>query len=123
MNLPLHKGFTDYIQQVELKKAESVILLLQSQYQQHESRQFIKHYRHRWDTVLETARIETPPPQGQRISQSLDISDELLSDSNELLNEYYSDDISDDDKATTLSSIQDILKATAPEGGLINETA
>ena len=64
-----------------------------------------------------------PPPQGQGISQSLDISDELLSDLNELLNEYYSNDISDDDKATTLSSIQDILKATAPEGGLINEMA
>lgn len=68
-------------------------------------------------------RPPPPPPQGQGISQSLDISDELLSDLNELLNEYYSDDISDDDKATTLSSIQDILKATAPEGGLINETA
>lgn len=64
-----------------------------------------------------------PPPPPEQTSQSLDISDELLTDLNELLNEYYSDDLSDDDKATTLSSIQDILKATAPEGGLINETA
>lgn len=66
VNWSFHKGFTDYIQQGELKKVESVVLLLQSQYQQHKSWQFIKHNRHRWKTVLETAGIETPPPPPRR---------------------------------------------------------
>lgn len=62
-----------------------------------------------------------PPPStgGQGTTQSLNISEELLSQLNEMLNNYYSNDLSDEDKATTLESIQEILQASAPEGGLI----
>nr|WP_067290331.1 hypothetical protein [Marinobacterium profundum] len=59
-----------------------------------------------------------PPP-----SQSLDISDEMLQTLNTLLNDYYSGDLSEEDQASTLSSITDILKQSAPEGGLINVSA
>lgn len=61
----------------------------------------------------------TPPPP----PQSLNISDEMLQSLNDLLNDYYSGDLTEDEQEATLSSIKDILKATAPEGGLINVTA
>ncbi|EPJ46669.1 MAG: hypothetical protein OFPI_33400 [Osedax symbiont Rs2] len=61
-----------------------------------------------------------PPPPGQGTKPSLNLSDELLSELNEMLNNYYSNDLSDEDKASTLESIQQILQASAPQGGLIN---
>ncbi|GEM_PF-261180 len=61
-----------------------------------------------------------PPPAGQGTKPSLNITDELLSELNEMLNNYYSNDLSDEDKASTLESIQEILQASAPQGGLIN---
>ena len=58
-----------------------------------------------------------PPPQG------LNISDDMLQSLNDLLSEYYSGDLTEEEQETTLSSITDILKETAPEGGLINVSA
>lgn len=63
----------------------------------------------------------TPPPPPP--SQGLNISDEMLQSLNELLNDYYSGDLTEEEQVSTLSSITDILKETAPEGGLINVTA
>ncbi|MFT6916540.1 MAG: hypothetical protein ACJAWL_002880 [Motiliproteus sp.] len=62
----------------------------------------------------------TPPPPP---SQGLNISDEMLQSLNELLNEYYSDDLTEEEQGTALSSIMEIFKQTAPEDGLINVTA
>ena len=56
---------------------------------------------------------------GQGTTQSLNISEELLSQLSEMLNNYYGNDLSDEDKATTLESIQEILQASATEGGFI----
>ncbi|SIS79711.1 hypothetical protein [Neptunomonas antarctica] len=65
-----------------------------------------------------------PPPSGtESTTQGLNISDELLSELNDLLNNYYSDDQSDEEKVKSLNSIQEILQASAPEGGLIHVTA
>lgn len=66
VNWSFQKGFADYLQQGEYKKTESVALLLQSDYQQHDGWQFIKHNRHNWNIVLETVGIETPPPPPRR---------------------------------------------------------
>jgi hypothetical protein len=63
----------------------------------------------------------TPPPPPP--SQSLDISDEMLETLNTLLNDYSSGDLAEEDQASTLRSITDILKQSAPEGGLINVSA
>lgn len=62
-----------------------------------------------------------PPPPSS--SQSLNISDDMLQSLNDLLNDYYSGDLTEDEQESTLSSIKEILKATAPEGGLINVSA
>ena len=59
-----------------------------------------------------------PPP-----SQGLNISDEMLQSLNELLNEYYSGDLTEEEQQTALSSIMEIFKQTAPEDGLINVSA
>lgn len=63
----------------------------------------------------------TPPPPPP--SQGLNISDEMLQSLNDLLNDYYSGDLTEDEQESTLSSIMGILKETAPEGGLINVSA
>tara|TARA_R110002167_G_scaffold15034_8_gene60530 strand:+ start:104 stop:589 length:486 start_codon:yes stop_codon:yes gene_type:complete len=59
-----------------------------------------------------------PPP-----SQGLNISDEMLQSLNELLNEYYSGDLTEEEQDTALSSIKEIFQQTAPEDGLINVSA
>lgn len=64
-----------------------------------------------------------PPPGGANMSQSLDLDDDILSDLNELLNDYYSGDLTDDEKTTTLSSIQSIIQSAAPDNGLLHVTA
>ena len=64
-----------------------------------------------------------PPPGGANMSQPLELDEELLSDLNELLNDYYSGELSDEEKETTLSSIQSIIQSSAPEDGLLHVTA
>lgn len=65
-----------------------------------------------------------PPPQGEAsMSQSLNIDDDVLSDLNVLLNDYYSGELSDEEKTSTLSSIQSIIQSAAPESGLLHVTA
>lgn len=64
-----------------------------------------------------------PPPGGANMSQSLSLEEDVLSDLNELLNDYYSGELSDEEKATTLSSIQSLIQSSAPEDGLLHVTA
>ena len=46
-----------------------------------------------------------PPPESSDSAVTLNISDQMLQDLNELLDSYYEEDISDEDKETTLASI------------------
>ncbi|MGB0468276.1 MAG: hypothetical protein ACPGF7_12215 [Pontibacterium sp.] len=61
-----------------------------------------------------------PPPPS---TQSLNISEDMLESLNELLSEYYSDDVTDEEKTEALSSIKEIFELTAPEGGLVDVMA
>ena len=75
-------------------------------------------------SIGELAGVQGPKqgnrPADQGTKPGLNISDQLLSELNEMLNNYYSNDLSDQDKASTLESIQEILQASAPPRGLIN---
>lgn len=51
---------------------------------------------------------------------TLNISEAMLQQLNELLNEYYSDDLADDDRDTALTAIKELLQESVPEGGLVN---
>ncbi|MCJ8170598.1 hypothetical protein [Atopomonas sediminilitoris] len=73
--------------------------------------------------VEEGKRGGNPPPPPPSTSQGLEITDDMLQSLNELLNSYYSGDLSADEQATTLSAIKDIFAQTAPEGGLVRTTA
>lgn len=75
-------------------------------------------------TVGDLAGVEGPrqgPPPGMGGQPvTLNISDEMLQDLNELLDAYYSDSISESDRETTLDAIKEIFQQTVPEGGLVN---
>lgn len=64
-----------------------------------------------------------PPPPESSASVTLNISDQMLQDLNTLLDSYYNDDLSDEDKESTLASIKEIFEQTVPEGGLVNVVA
>lgn len=68
------------------------------------------------------ARGEGPPPSGGKV-QTLDISDEMLQELNALLNSYYDEGQSEDQRASTLDAIKSIFSQTMPEGGLVNVRA
>lgn len=72
---------------------------------------------------LAGADMPPPPPPPSAESSSLNITDEMLQNLNELINEYYSDSISDEEKESTLDAIKEIFAQTSPEGGLISITA
>ncbi|NKF50858.1 hypothetical protein G3R49_09825 [Shewanella sp. WXL01] len=63
-----------------------------------------------------------PPPKDSGMSE-MNITDEMLESLNSLINEYYSDNQSDEDKASTLANIKQILADAAPENGLIDTQA
>lgn len=74
--------------------------------------------------VGEQSGMQPPPPPSENSDiASMDITDELLQSLNGLINEYYSDSLSDEDKESTLSSIKQILQDSAPEQGLVNTSA
>jgi hypothetical protein len=64
-----------------------------------------------------------PPPPESSESVTLNISDQMLQDLNSLLDSYYSEDLSDEEKESTLASIKEIFEQTVPEGGLVNVVA
>ncbi|GGI79899.1 hypothetical protein [Shewanella gelidii] len=65
-----------------------------------------------------------PPPQPlQMDTGTLDISEDMLETLNNLINEYYSDSLSEQDRESQLQAIKEILDEAAPENGLINTLA
>lgn len=61
-----------------------------------------------------------PPPRGGEGVATLNISEDMLQQLNQLLTEYYDGDLTDAEKATTLDAIKDIFQQTMPEGGLVD---
>lgn len=75
-------------------------------------------------SIGETAGMQPPPPPpANEGAASLDITDEVLQNLNDLINDYYSDNLSDDEREAALSEIKSIFAQTAPEDGLINTSA
>ncbi len=64
-----------------------------------------------------------PPPPQQGNASALSIDDETLQQLSDLLNQYYSGDLSDTERENTLASIQEILQQTASSGGLLDVMA
>ncbi len=60
------------------------------------------------------------PPAAQTSPVTLNISDAMLQQLNELLSDYYSEDLSESDRETTLSAIKEIFQESVPDGGLVN---
>lgn len=52
--------------------------------------------------------------------QTLNISDEMLQELNQLLTAYYEEGQPEDARASTLDAIRDIFRQTMPEGGLVD---
>jgi hypothetical protein len=65
--------------------------------------------------------------QGENLTQiepvTLNITDQMLQELNQLLDSLYNDNLSDEDKESTLASVKEIFEQTVPEGGLVNVTA
>ena len=61
---------------------------------------------------------EGVPPKQQ--PAALNISDQMLQDLNKLLDSYYNDVLSEEDKQSTLAAVKEIFEQGVPEGGLIN---
>ncbi len=65
-----------------------------------------------------------PPPPPQQVNASgLSIDEATLQQLSELLDQYYSGDLSDTEQESTLASIQEILQQTASSGRLLNVVA
>ena len=64
-----------------------------------------------------------PPPPQQGNAPTLNIDDESLQQLSDLLDQYYSGDLSDAERESTLASIQEILQQNAPSGGLLDVMA
>ncbi len=58
------------------------------------------------------------PPEGN--PTTLNISDSTLQQLNELLDEYYSNNLSENERENKLSAIKEIFQGTMPEGSLVN---
>ncbi|MDY0250108.1 MAG: hypothetical protein RBR45_08680 [Pseudomonas sp.] len=76
-------------------------------------------------SVGDLAGVGGPPPGGPEMGANagpaaLNISDSMLQELNELLSEYYSDDLSEESRDATLSAIKEIFQEGVPEGGLVN---
>ncbi|MBK1725188.1 hypothetical protein, partial [Thiocystis violacea] len=59
---------------------------------------------------------------GGQVGQ-LNLSDEMMSSLNDLLEEYSGGTLGDSERETLLAEIKDILAEGAPEGGLLSVTA
>lgn len=76
-------------------------------------------------SVGDLAGVGGPPQGGAEMAPdanpvTLNISDEMLQQLNDLLSEFYSDDLAEDDRDITLSAIKAIFQQSVPEGGLVN---
>lgn len=65
----------------------------------------------------------TPPRDGNGGVQTLNISDKILEELNQLLTAYYEEGQPEDARASTLDAIRDIFRQTMPEGGLVDINA
>lgn len=63
-----------------------------------------------------------PPPPPQDQVATLNVTEDMLSELNELLNEMNDGDLSDEEQANTLSRIKEIFEQGMPEGGLVDIT-
>lgn len=63
-----------------------------------------------------------PPPDGMEPG-SLNMSADATQELNSLLDQYFSEGISSDEKESTLAAMQAIFEASSPETGLINQYA
>lgn len=81
--------------------------------------------------VGDLAGVEGPPEGGQRPppppadmeSASLNMSSDTAEELNSLLDQYFTEGASTDEKDSTLAAMQAIFEASAPESGLINQYA
>jgi hypothetical protein len=64
-----------------------------------------------------------PPPPQQGGGNGLNIDDKTLQQLSDLLDRYYSGDLSDAERENTLASIQDLLQQSAPAAGVLDVMA
>lgn len=72
---------------------------------------------------LTQSRPPGPPPGGGGQVTQLNLSDAMMSNLNDLLDQYLGDTLEDDEKSSLLAEIREILTEGAPEGGLVNVRA
>lgn len=65
------------------------------------------------------SRMPPPPPPDENPT-TLNISDTSLQQLKDLLDEYYSINLSEDEKEGKLSAIKELFQGTVPEGSLVN---
>lgn len=61
-----------------------------------------------------------PPPPNQDMPTTLNISDSALQELKDLLEEYYNNDLSEDERETKLGAIKEVFQGTILEGSLVN---
>jgi hypothetical protein len=64
-----------------------------------------------------------PPPPQQGGGNGRNIDDKTLQQLSDLLDRYYSGDLSDAERENTLTSIQDLLQQSAPAAGVLDVMA
>lgn len=69
------------------------------------------------------SRPPGPPPGGGGQAGQLSLSEETLSNLNDLLDQYLDDSLDDSGKESLLAEIKEILAEGAPEGGLVSVKA
>lgn len=69
------------------------------------------------------SRPPGPPPGGGGQAGQLNLSDEMMSNLNDLLDEYLGDTLEGGEQESLLAEIKEILAEGAPEGGLVNVKA
>ncbi len=69
------------------------------------------------------SRPPGPPPGGGGQAGQLNLSDEMMSNLNDLLDEYLGGTFEDSEQESLLAEIKEILAEGAPEGGLVNVKA
>ncbi|MFT5707140.1 MAG: two-component system sensor histidine kinase BaeS [Oceanospirillaceae bacterium] len=72
VNWSFQQGFSNYLQQGELKRVASVAVLFSSQYKEQQSWDFMQHNRKNWRDTLELAGVRMPPspPPPQRADRA-----------------------------------------------------
>lgn len=68
----------------------------------------------------DSSKPPPPPPPNQDMPTTLNISDTALQELKDLLDEYYNNNLSDDERETKLGAIKEVFQGTIPEGSLVN---